>query len=364
MSINTTKKYNSIELFAGAGGLALGLELAGFNHLGLIEFNKAAARSLKLNRPFWNVLCEDVALVASRDLEKEFKIKKGDLHLLSGGAPCQSFSYAGKRLGLNDVRGTMFYHYAVFLQKLQPKMFLFENVKGLLTHDKGRTYNTIKNIFEDEGYRVFYKILNAWDYGVPQKRERLITIGIRDDLLSICNYNFPTSKSYKPIVKDIKLDSNPSKNDCQFYSKEKEEIFSLVPQGGYWRDIDPEIAKKYMKSCWNMEGGRTGILRRISLEEPSLTVLTSPCMKQTDRCHPIENRPFSYRENARLQSFPEDWEFSGNLSDKYRQIGNAVPVAFAKEIGLSIIKTLDLISENKKRDDNAEYEQRLLFNFY
>ena len=146
--------YKSIELFAGAGGLALGLEQAGFEHIGLVEFDKSAAETLTHNRPNWNVLCEDVEIVAARDLEEEFKIKKGDLDLLSGGAPCQSFSYAGKRLGLDDVRGTMFYHYATFLHKLQPKMFLFENVRGLLTHDKGRTYETICNIFNDEGYTI------------------------------------------------------------------------------------------------------------------------------------------------------------------------------------------------------------------
>ena len=112
----------SIELFAGAGGLALGLEKAGFTHIGLIENNKSAAETLMVNRPEWNVLCEDIEKVASRDLEKEFSLKKGELDLLSGGAPCQSFSYAGKRLGLKDVRGTMFYHFATFLHKLQPKM--------------------------------------------------------------------------------------------------------------------------------------------------------------------------------------------------------------------------------------------------
>ena len=112
--------FTSIELFAGAGGLALGLEQAGFQHIGLVEFNPSAANTLLLNRPEWNVICEDIAIISQRDLESEFNIKKGELDLLSGGAPCQSFSYAGKRLGLQDVRGTMFYHYATFLEKLQP----------------------------------------------------------------------------------------------------------------------------------------------------------------------------------------------------------------------------------------------------
>ena len=194
--------YKSIELFAGAGGLALGLEQAGFEHIGLVEFNRDAAETLKKNRPNWNVLCEDIAQTAERDLEKEFSIKKYELDLLSGGAPCQSFSYAGKRLGLQDVRGTMFYHYATFLHKLQPKMFLFENVKGLLSHDSGRTYKTILGIFEDEGYTTYHQVMNAWDYGVPQKRERLITIGIRNDLVNKAHFEFPKKHDYKPVVRD------------------------------------------------------------------------------------------------------------------------------------------------------------------
>lgn len=334
-------KFTSIELFAGAGGLALGLEQAGFEHLGLVEFDRAAADTLEINRPNWNVLCEDVEVVASRDLESEFNIKKYELDLLSGGAPCQSFSYAGKRLGLEDVRGTMFYHYATFLHKLQPKLFIFENVRGLLTHDNGRTFTTIRDIFGDEGYTIQFKVLNAWDYGVPQKRERLITIGIRNDLVDHCSFSFPAKHDYKPVVRDIALDTHPSADECAFYSEYKANIFKLVPPGGYWRDIDPKIAKEYMKTCWDMGGGRTGILRRISLDEPSLTVLTTPQMKQTDRCHPIEVRPFSYRENARIQTFPDSWKFCGKLSEKYKQVGNAVPVNLAKEIGLELVKTLE-----------------------
>lgn len=335
----------SIELFAGAGGLALGLEQAGFEHIGLIEFNEAAADTLKANRSQWNVLCEDVEKVASRDLEKEFEIKKYELDLLSGGAPCQSFSYAGKRLGLEDVRGTMFYHYATFLRKLQPKIFLFENVKGLLTHDDGKTYKTICDIFSQEGYEVCHEVLNAVDYEVPQKRERLITIGIRKDLVEKCHFEFPKKHTKQLVVGDIKLDSNPPKSECARYSEYKEKVFKLVPPGGYWRDIDPEVAKEYMKSCWFMGGGRTGILRRISLNEPCLTVLTSPGMKQTDRCHPLEVRPFSYRENARIQTFPDSWVFCGKLSEKYKQVGNAVPVNLAKEIGLEIVKTLSQLGK-------------------
>ena len=331
-------KYKSIELFAGAGGLALGLEMAGFEHIGLVELDRSAAETLKLNRPNWNVLCEDIEVVASRDLEQEFGVKKYELELLSGGAPCQSFSYAGKRLGLEDVRGTMFYHYATFLNKLKPKMFLFENVRGLLTHDKGKTFKTIFDIFEEQGYKVSYSILNALDYGVAQKRERLIVIGIRNDLADKIKFTFPKKHEKRLVLGDVL--KNVPESECAKYSKEKEEIFKLVPAGGYWKDIDQNIAKKYMKSCWFMDGGRTGILRKLSFDEPSLTVLTTPQMKQTERCHPTETRPFSVRENARIQSFPDEWEFVGTMASKYKQIGNAVPCNLAKEIGIQIIEAL------------------------
>lgn len=328
-----------IELFAGAGGLALGLEKAGFETIGLVEFDKSAAETLKYNRPNWNVIHDDIANISSQDLEEYFNIKKGELDLLSGGAPCQSFSYAGKRLGLEDTRGTLFYHYALFLEKLQPKMFLFENVKGLTSHDKGKTYKTILSVFEEEGYEVQSRVLNAWDYGVAQKRERMIMVGIRKDLINNISFEYPKAHNYKPVLRDILLDCPPSVGAQ--YGEDKRKIFELVPPGGYWRDIPEEIAKPYMKSTWNMGGGRTGILRRMSLDEPSLTVLTSPSQKQTERCHPLEARPFTVRENARIQSFPDDWEFQGGVGAQYRQVGNAVPVLLAYEIGKKIKESLE-----------------------
>lgn len=337
--VQKIKKPKTIELFAGAGGLALGIEMAGFDTIALIEIDKSASDTLKYNRPNWRVINEDIEKISILDLEEYFGIKKFELDLLSGGSPCQSFSYAGKRLGLEDARGTLFYHYAIFLRKLQPKMFIFENVRGLLSHDKGRTYKTIADIFESEGYVITKKVLNAWDFGVAQKRERLITIGVRKDLKDKINFEFPKPHSYKPVLRDILLDC-PVSDGIQ-YSDYKRGIFEIVPPGGYWKDIPEDIAKEYMKSCWYMEGGRTGILRRMSLDEPSLTVLTSPSQKQTDRCHPMEARPFTVRENARCQSFPDDWHFCGSVSQQYKQVGNAVPVNLSYEIGLKIKESLE-----------------------
>lgn len=337
-SCKTQPKLTAVELFAGAGGLALGVEKAGFSTLGLVEFDKDAVDTLRINRPDWNVIHDDIANISQKRLDAFFNIGVCELDLLSGGAPCQAFSYAGKRLGLDDARGTLFYHFALFLHKLQPKTFLFENVRGLLTHDGGRTYGTILEIFTQAGYAVQKQILNAWDYNVAQKRERLITIGVRKDLVDKIKIEFPKPHTYKPVLRDIL--ANVPDSDGAKYSDYKRRIFELVPPGGYWRDVPETVAKEYMKSCWNMGGGRTGILRRMSLDEPSLTVLTSPSQKQTERCHPLEVRPFNIRENARIQCFPDDWKFCGSVGSQYKQVGNAVPVNLAYEIAHEIYKEL------------------------
>ncbi|MDR3127905.1 MAG: DNA cytosine methyltransferase [Bifidobacteriaceae bacterium] len=334
-------KFIALELFAGAGGLALGIEKAGFNTLSLIENNKDAANTLKKNRPNWNVICEDIMNISTENLLKKFNLEIGQLDLLSGGAPCQSFSYAGKRLGLEDARGTLFYSYAVFLKKLKPKTFLFENVKGLLTHDNGNTYKLILKIFANAGYTIQKKVLNFWNYGVPQKRERLITIGIRNDLTNKVKIHFPKPHIYKPVLRDILF--NIPQSEGLNYADKKKNIYKLVPPGGCWRDIPKDVAKKYMKTCWNLPGGKTGILRRLSLDEPSLTILTTPSQKQTDRCHPMSERPFTVRETARIQSFPDNWKFVGSLMSKYRQIGNAVPVLFAYNIAKEIYLGLEML---------------------
>ena len=336
LNVEKEKRFTNVELFAGAGGLALGLEEAGFDAILLNDFDKDSCNTLKTNRPNWNVICDSIETVAERDLLTELNLKEGELDLLSGGYPCQSFSYAGKRLGLNDVRGTMFYYYAKVLAKLKPKMFLAENVKGLVSHDGGKTLITMINVFEEIGYKVQYKVLNAWDYGVAEKRERIVIVGIRSDIN--VEFNYPEPHKYKPVLRDVL--QNVPESEGASYPQSKKEVFDLVPPGGCWRDLPEDVARAYMKGSYGLGGGKTGMARRISWDEPSLTILCSPCMKQTDRCHPDETRPFTVRESARIQSFPDEWQFSGSMLNKYKQIGNAVPVNFAKEIGLAIIKTL------------------------
>ena len=333
------KKRKCIELFAGAGGLALGLEQAGFEEIALVEINHTACETLRMNRPKWNVIEEDVVEFSKRNLLREFNLKKGELDLVSGGYPCQSFSYAGKKLGFDDIRGTMFYYYADFLKQLQPKMFLAENVKGLTTHDGGKTMQTMINVFEELGYQVVWKVLNAWDYSVAEKRQRVVIIGIRNDLKDKIKFEYPIPHEYKPVLRDV-LKNVPDSIGAK-YPESKKKVFDLVPPGGYWRDLPDNVAREYMKSCYFMGGGRTGIARRLSWDEPSLTLTCSPMMKQTDRCHPDESRPFTTREYARIQSFPDEWQFAGKMNDIYKQIGNAVPVNLAKCVGIEIMRALN-----------------------
>ena len=333
------KTRKCIELFAGAGGLALGLEQAGFEEVALVEIDETACNTLKLNRPNWNVINDDIVEVSKKDLLKEFNLKEGELDLISGGYPCQSFSYAGKKLGLDDVRGTMFYYYSEFIKQLKPKMFFAENVKGLTTHDGGKTIETMINVFEEIGYKVEWKVLNAWDYGVAEKRQRVVIIGIRKDLTDKVKFEYPIPHEYKPVLRDV-LQNVPDSVGAK-YPEKKKKVFDLVPPGGYWRDLPEDVAKDYMKTCYYMGGGRTGIARRLSWDEPSLTLTCSPMMKQTDRCHPDESRPFTTREYARIQSFPDDWNFAGKMNDIYKQIGHAVPVNLAKCVGESIIDALN-----------------------
>ena len=324
----------------------MGLEQAGFKTKLAVEINKWASKTLKQNRPNWNIIQKDIQDVTKEGIRKYLK-DDDEIDLLSGGYPCQSFSYAGKKLGLEDTRGTLFYEFAEVLKDVKPKVFLAENVKGLATHDKGKTLQVMLDVFEEVGYDVTYKVLNALDYGVAQKRQRIVIIGVRKDIKNKIGIDYTFPKAYKKqlTLRDILKDVPPS--PCAIYNDKKKEVLKYVKPGGCWRDLPDHIAREYMKTTYFMGGGRTGIARRLSWDEPGLTVLCTPAQKQTERCHPDELRPFSIRENARIQSFPDDWIFEGSLAEQYKQIGNAVPVNLAKEIGLSIIKYLDKLNEVK-----------------
>lgn len=335
--VSSNSSFNVIELFAGAGGMALGLEQAGFNGVVFVEQNKWACKTLRANRSSWNVIEGDI-----RDVNfLEYK----DVDLVSGGAPCQAFSYAGKRLGFDDIRGTLFSEFARCVKEIEPKMFLFENVKGLLNHDNGRTFDTILNVFTELGYSVQYKILDASFYGVAQKRQRLIIVGIRNDLVNEIKFNYPNPDKERTVLKSALKDVPDSPGST--YSEKKRKVMELVPPGGWWKDLPQDVILDYVGNFDVSRGGTTGMARRLSWDEPCLTLLTSPSQKMTERCHPEETRPLTIREYARVQSFPDDWEFAGSISEQYKQIGNAVPVELARRIGLEIIKSLKQVTVNR-----------------
>lgn len=337
MSVKPLRDYNSVELFAGAGGLALGMSLAGFHHVLLNEFETTACRTLKTNRPDWNVIDGDVRHV-------DFSPLRGKVDFLSGGFPCQAFSYAGKGAGFNDTRGTLFFELARAVQEIQPKVFMGENVKGLFSHENGQTFQTICNAIAELGYTLVPpRVLKSIMYQVPQKRERLILIAIRNDIAPHVQFHWPSPFERvltlrDALFKSVIYDCDVPASEGVSYPEKKRRVLDLVPQGGDWRSLPEEVAKEYMGGSWALGGGKTGMARRLALDEPSLTLTCSPCQKQTERCHPLQTRPLSVREYARIQTFPDSWQFQGTVAEKYKQIGNAVPVNLSWAVGRSLIR--------------------------
>ncbi len=336
--VKPEKEYAVLELFAGAGGLAIGFEQAGLTCAALNEIDKFACRTLRKNRPNWKVLEGDIK---SFDFT-EFHNK---IDVIAGGFPCQAFSYAGKKLGLADARGTLFYEFARVIKEVNPPICIGENVRGLLSHDNGKTLQGMASILDEIGYNVVpIQVLKAINFNVPQKRERLILVGIRKDIDLTYEYPKPYKKVYNlvdALKKGELYDCDVPKSEGAKYPKSKIDVLKLVPQKGYWRDLPVEIQKEFMGGSYYLGGGKTGIARRIGWDEPCLTLTCSPAQKQTERCHPDETRPFTVREYARIQTFPDDWAFDGSIAQQYKQIGNAVPVNLAREVGFSIVKFLN-----------------------
>tara|TARA_B110000503_G_scaffold41151_1_gene67706 strand:- start:973 stop:1950 length:978 start_codon:yes stop_codon:yes gene_type:complete len=319
-----------IEVCAGAGGMSLGFMNSGMVPSLLLDNDKDSCKTLKLNHPGVSVQCVDMRTI---DLS-EYKNK---VDVLCGGIPCQSWSQAGKRGGVDDSRGHLVYTFRDLVETIQPKVFVIENVKGMTTLNGGEAFKEILNILEGDGrYSIKYEVLNANDYDVAQKRERLFIVGVLKELGK--EYTFPEKLEYKPVLRDILVDV-PESIGAE-YSEKKKEIFKRIPEGGCWVDLPEEIQKEYLGNSYFSGGGKRGIAKRLSMSKPSLTLLCSPQQKQTERCHPTELRPLNIREYARIQSFPDDFKFEGSINSQYKQIGNAVPVKLAFHVGKSILRYL------------------------
>jgi len=330
----------SIELFAGGGGMALGMERAGFLPVLLNDNDAHCIETLRINRPDWNVVYASVS-------ELDFKPYAGFVDCVSGGFPCQAFSHAGKRLGFEDVRGTAFYDFARCIKETNTPVFVAENVKGLTTHDNGNTLVTILSVFEELGYTVQSQVLNANNYKTPQKRERVIIVGVRNDIKA--RFSYPKIAGGGYVLLDALRAGRLYKKDvahCSHtgYTTVKRAVMELVPEGGNWRSLPPSVAAEYMGIAYHSGGGKTGVARRLAWQKPCPTLTTSPAQKLTEFCHPDETRPLTVNEYARVQTFPDNWIFSGSQNQQYKQIGNAIPVNFANAISKQIAS---FITKNK-----------------
>jgi DNA (cytosine-5)-methyltransferase 1 len=323
-------KYTFLEVCSGSGGLSLGFIDTGFEALLLNDNDKYCIETLKVNHP-------NIPLFKGNMLDINLDKYINNVDVLMGGVPCQSFSQSGKRKGILDERGQLILHFIKIVDIVNPNIFLIENVKGLATHNKGKTLQYIIEEFNKlNKYNITYKVLNANNYSVPQNRERLIIIGVNKKINK--TFNFPKEHKYKPILKDVLI--NCPKSLGVEYSKEKYELMNMIPQGGCWINLPDELQKKYLGNSYYSGGGKRGILKRLDMNKPCLTLLTTPSQKQTERCHPLETRPLQILEYARIQTFPDNYKFYGSVNQIYKQIGNAVPVNLSKAIAEEILNTL------------------------
>ena len=335
-----------VSLFSGAMGLDLGLMQAGCNVVVSQDFDKRSCETIEGNGHA-SVL-GDIRTLIESDPDCDFLLKKGrikrdDVFAVVGGPPCQSFSTAGKRLGVEDGRGMLYEQFIHVVQTLKPRFFVMENVKGLASmpsaDDPSRTLlSVIIERFRALGFHTVHAVLDAVHYGAPQFRERLVIIGSRDReaifLPSPTHFHVHQNpgmrwKTLHSAIGDLQNDPGP----CARFSPNVSKYLALVPEGGNWRSLPQNLVEAAMGGAYESGGGKVGFFRRLPFSEPSPTLVTSPIQKATALCHPRDTRPLSVKEYARIQGFPDTWKFSGSTTECYRQIGNAVPIPLGTAIG-------------------------------
>ncbi len=366
-------QHKTVSLFSGGMGLDLGLEAAGFQTVACVENDSAAAATIKHNKQSLALFDTSITEVSGSDIRAKAGLDENEeIDLVSGGPPCQSFSVFGNRLGIKDARGQLIFEFIRIVDELRPKAFLLENVRGLLSmslipkkksgeidetvdpsfYKKGSLIKKIFEGFNDIGYQVDCFVVNSANYGAPQIRERVLLIGNRFN--AECNFPKPTHSNrpkdnlppFKTLGEAIGPDSgfvDPCSEVLNF-SPRKLKYLSMVPAGGNWRSLPVDIQKESMGKSWYLKGGRSAYWRKLSFEFPSPTVVTMPNHAGTSMCHPTELRAITVGEAAAIQEFPHDWVFSGSTSEKFKQIGNAVPVRLGKVAGKAILQMLDEIN--------------------
>ena len=353
-----------ISLFSGAMGLDIGLGKAGLNVVIGQDFEPSCVETMKANGH--NVLGGDIREIKPETLLELTGLHVGEPFMICGGPPCQPFSTAGKRLGINDPRGSLFMDFIRMIDYIRPRFFVMENVKGIVSSplkhvstnkrvkdDQEQKLGTVLDVILSEfnklGYKTVYGILDAVNYGVPQFRERFVLIGSRDNediFLPIpTHFQMHQNSDYRwktvgEVIKDLENDPG----EYTPLSGDRKKYLHMVPEGGNWRDLPEDVIPVAMGGAYESGGGKVGFYRRLSYKQPSPTITTSPAQKATMLCHPRHDRPLSIKEYARIQQFPDDWKFTGTISAQYRQIGNAVPVGLAEAIGRAIVSTANRTS--------------------
>lgn len=353
---------NAISLFSGAMGLDLGIEKAGFKIRVCNEIDPIFSETIRLNSNT-PVICGDINNVTSRDLLEAGRLKKEEVDLIFGGPPCQAFSTAGARRSLGDTRGNAILSFLRLVKDVRPKAFLLENVRGLLyakfdvipegfddkkyqhvLGKKGGLIYFLHKEFSSLGYTVSFALFDSANYGVPQKRERVLMFGSKSKKeiqLPAPTHSMDGVAGKKWIsIKDafVGLKENEMKY-VEFRDKHKVFLKKLTA-GQYWKHLSLEDQKIALGGAFKLQGGKTGFYRRLAWEKPSPTLLTSPIMPATMLCHPDKLRPISIQEYARIQQFPDDWVFAGKLVQQYKQVGNAVPVGLGYAAGKAIMSHL------------------------
>jgi DNA (cytosine-5)-methyltransferase 1 len=369
----------ALSFFSGAMGLDLGIAKAGFDIRLTCEIDKFCRQTISLNQPD-SALLGDIFEYNAKEIRIAARLKESDdIDLIVGGPPCQSFSTAGKRKGLNDSRGNAFLKYLDLCLKLQPKYFVIENVRGLLSsplvhrpHDQrglgfpplsqyeeeGGALKFILNKIENSNYSYSFNLYNSANFGTPQIRERIIIVcsrdGKRPPFLMPTHarngeFNLPKWNTFQSCVMGIKEHHHLN------FPEKRIKYYRLLCAGENWKNLPIHLQKEAMGKSFYSGGGKTGFLRRLAWNKPSPTLVTHPAMPATDLAHPVENRPLSIEEYRRIQEFPDDWQLAGSLIQQYKQIGNAVPVGLGYAVGVLIFNLLH--GKQIKSFDGFEYSR-------
>jgi len=349
---------NIVSLFSGAMGLDLGLEAAGFKTMVCVENDVAAAKTIKLNRPDLPLISRDVRTVSADEIFELAGARNVDA--VVGGPPCQAFSVFGNRGGMKDDRGAVIKDYVRLVDEIQPKAFLMENVRGLLSikldgdeefSKKGGLFAWLQREFRKIGYRTDTFVVNSANYGTPQIRERIFVFGSRSNTKAefpkpqFSNRDEDKLPPFRTLGDAIGSEFKETDPDCMNFSPRKLEYLRMVPAGGNWRHLPVEVQKESMGKSWYLKGGRSAYWRKLSFDYPSPALTTMPNHAGTSMCHPTELRALTCGESAAIQEFPPSWRFVGSATEKCRQIGNAVPTRLAQVAGETLIKLLIQIDE-------------------